>query len=81
MWEKPYTPLPNHPHIWDTKSEQGNRDIMDIDSNCPYLLFGETTSHLTSKWMRNNYFIFLKKVKGHFGNSMKREETWNFEKK
>ena len=22
---------------------------MDIDSNCPYLLFGETTSHLTSK--------------------------------
>ena len=24
-------------------------DIMDIDSNCPYLLFGETTSHLTSK--------------------------------
>ena len=24
-------------------------DIMDIDSNCPHLLFGETTSHLTSK--------------------------------
>ena len=22
---------------------------MDIDSNCPYLLFGETISHLTSK--------------------------------
>ena len=22
---------------------------MDIDSNCPYPLFGETTSHLTSK--------------------------------
>ena len=22
---------------------------MDIDSNCPYLLFGETTSHLTSR--------------------------------
>ena len=22
---------------------------MDIDSNCPSLLFGETTSHLTSK--------------------------------
>ena len=22
---------------------------MDIDSYCPYLLFGETTSHLTSK--------------------------------
>ena len=21
---------------------------MDIDSNCPHLLFGETTSHLTS---------------------------------
>ena len=22
---------------------------MDIDSNCPYILFGEITSHLTSK--------------------------------
>ena len=21
-----------------------------IDSHCPYLLFGETTSHLTIKW-------------------------------
>ena len=28
---------------------KGIEDIMDIDSNCPYLLFGETTSHLTSK--------------------------------
>ena len=27
---------------------KGIEDIMDIDSNCPYLLFGETTSHLTS---------------------------------
>ena len=26
-----------------------NKGIEDIDSNCPYLLFGETTSHLTSK--------------------------------
>ena len=28
---------------------KGIEDIMDIYSNCPYLLFGETTSHLTSK--------------------------------
>ena len=30
---------------------KGIEDIMDIESNCPYLLpvFGETTSHLTSK--------------------------------
>ena len=28
---------------------KGIEDIMDIDSNCPSLLFGETTSHLTSK--------------------------------
>ena len=28
---------------------KGIEDIMDKDSNCPYLLFGETTSHLTSK--------------------------------
>ena len=28
---------------------KGIEDIMDIDSNCPSLLFGVTTSHLTSK--------------------------------
>ena len=48
MWEKHYTPPPpKPPHIWDTKSEQGNRGYNGyIDSNCPHLLFGETTSHL-----------------------------------
>ena len=24
--------------------------ILDIDSHCPYLLFGEIPSHLTNKW-------------------------------
>ena len=48
MQEKHY---PNHPHIWDKKNQnKGIEDILDIDSHCPYLLFGETTSHLTSKW-------------------------------
>ena len=28
---------------------KGMDDILDIDSHCPYLPFGETTSHLTSK--------------------------------
>ena len=41
---------------------KGIEDIMDIDSNCPYLLFGETTSHLTSKWTwwrgTFQYYIF-----------------------
>ena len=34
--------------IKPTKNK-GIEDILDIDSHCPYLLFGETTSHLTSK--------------------------------
>ena len=46
---------PNHPHTTPTfeiqNQNKGIEDIMGIDSNCPYLLpvFGETTSHLTSK--------------------------------
>ena len=56
---------------------KGIEDIMDIDSNCLDLLFGETTSHLTSKW------------RGHFSkknvnveNSIKREMRKNcFSKK
>ena len=64
---------------------------MDIDSNCPYLLFGETTSHLTSKWRATFQYLF------NVENSIKREmrknslkmleiawnvkKTWNIEKK
>ena len=40
---------------------------MDIDSNCPYLLFGETTSHLTSKWRGTFQYFF------NVENSIKRE--------
>ena len=49
---------PPPPHIWDKKSEQGIEDILDIDSQGPYLLFGETTFYLTSKWRGNisNFF-------------------------
>ena len=40
---------------------------MDIDSNCPSLLFGETTAHLTSKWRGTfQYFFYVE-------NSIKRE--------
>ena len=47
--EKNITPPP--PPIDIQNQNKGIEDIMDIDSNCPYLLpvFGETTSHLTSK--------------------------------
>ena len=52
---------------------KGKEDILDIDSLCPYLLFGETTSHLTSKWMGTfQYFPFLFNVE----NSIKREMKW-----
>ena len=50
---------------------------MDIDSNCPNLLFGETTSHLTSKWRGT-----LKKNIFNIKNSIKREMRKNcFSKK
>ena len=48
--EKNITPPP--PHTFEIQNQnKGIEDIMDIESNCPYLLpvFGETTSHLTSK--------------------------------
>ena len=53
--KKNIIPPPNHPHIWyvwDKKSEHRIEDYIGyIDSHCPrYLLFGETTSHLTIKW-------------------------------
>ena len=34
-------------------------DILDINSHCAYLLFGETTSHLTSK-QRGTFQYFQK---------------------
>ena len=53
--EKNITPPPPQTtptfEIHNQNQNKGIEDIMDIDSNCPYLLpvFGETTSHLTSK--------------------------------
>ena len=51
--KKHYTSPPPPPQTTPTFEIQNQKkeieDIMDIDSNCPYLLFGETTSHLTSK--------------------------------
>ena len=66
--EKNITPPP--PHIWDTKSEQGNRGY-----NCPSLLFGETTSHLTSKWRGTSQYFFLM-----LEIAWNAKKTWNIEK-
>ena len=48
-----HPPPPNQttPTFEIQNQNKGIEDIIDIDSNCPYLLpvFGETTSHLTSK--------------------------------
>ena len=51
MQEKYYPPPPTF-DMFEIKNQ--NTEIEDyigyIDSHCPYLLFGETTSHLTIKW-------------------------------
>ena len=49
--EKNITPPQTTPTFEIQNQNKGIEDIMDIASNCPYLLpvFGETTSHLTSK--------------------------------
>ena len=72
--EKNITP-PNPPPFEIQKQNKGIEDIMDIDSNCPHLLFGETTSHLTSKWrvtFQYYYYYFF-----NVENSMKREMRKN----
>ena len=69
--EKNITPPP--PTFEIQNQNKGIEDIMDIESNCPYLLpvFGETTSHLTSKlnvMERRGVSIFF-----NVENSIKRE--------
>ena len=53
MWENITPPPPQTTPTFEIQNQnKGIEDIMDIDSNCPYNLlpvFGETTSHLTSK--------------------------------
>ena len=66
MWEKHYTPPPPPPHL-KYKITTRIINIMDIDCNCPSLLFGETTSHLTSKWRGTFQYFF------NVENSIKRE--------
>ena len=59
MWEKHYTPPPPSTPTFEIQNQnKGIEDIMDIDSNCPSLLFGETTSHLTSKWRGTFQYFF-----------------------
>ena len=77
-YEKNITPPPPPPQTTPTfeiqNQNKGIEDIlvMDIDSNCPYLLlvFGETTSHLTSKlnvmmngWTDRRGFLFFLMLK------------------
>ena len=65
-------PPPNHPTFEIQNQNKGIEDIMDIDSNCPHLLFGETTSHLTvSEGALFNIIFF------NVQNSIKREMRKN----
>ena len=41
--------IPPTPTLGNKSQNKGMEDIMDIDSHCPYLLYGETTFNLTSK--------------------------------
>ena len=71
MQEKHSTP--NHPHIWDKKSEQGNRGY--IGYRFPLSLSTIWRNHLplTSKWRGTfQYFQFFFNVE----NSIKREMKW-----
>ena len=78
-----------HPQTTPTfeiqNQNKGIEDIMDIDSNCPYLLFGETTSHLTSKWRGTFQYFWKKNVHQIFFLMLEiawnAKKTWNFEKK
>ena len=79
--ENTHTPkLPPPPPTFEIQNQnKGIEDIMDIDSNYPHLLFGETTSHLTSKQNvtdRQGVSIFFFNVE----NSIKREmrKNWFF---
>ena len=58
-----------------------NKGIEDyigyIDSHCPYLLFGETTSHLTIKWRGTFQYYYFFTVE----NSIKREMRKNYSSK
>ena len=70
MWKKHYTPHPQTIPTFEIQNQnKGIEDIMDIDSNWPSLLFGETTSHLhlTSKWRGTFQYLF------NVENSIKRE--------
>ena len=61
-YEKNITPPPppqTTPTFEIQNQNKGIEDIMDIDSNCPYLLFGETTSYLTSKWRGTAQYFFF----------------------
>ena len=71
-----YTPPPP-PKFEIQNQNKGIEDIIEdiMDSNCPYLLFGETTWHLTSKWRGNFQYFYVE-------NSIKREMRKNcFSKK
>ena len=68
------TPPQTTPTFEIQNQNKGIEDnYMDIDSNCPSLLFGETTSHLTSKWRGTFQYIFF-----NVENSIKREMRKNY---
>ena len=76
MREKNYTPT-----FEIQNQNKGIEDILHIYSHSPYLLFGETTSHLTSEghFCFSNHLtpeMFVHKILFlNVGNSIKREEN------
>ena len=73
-YEKNITPpTPQTTPTFEIQNQnKGIEDILEIDSNCPYLLFGETTSQLTSKRRGTFKYIFF-----NVENSIKREMRKN----
>ena len=51
-------PPPNHPHIWDTKSEQGNRGLY-INGYRFQFFFNAGNSMKREEKLRYNKFLFL----------------------
>ena len=49
-----------------------------IDSHCPYLLFGETTSHLTIKWRGTFSIVFFFNVENSIKCKMRKNYSSKF---
>ena len=77
MWEKHYTPPPpNHPHIWDTKSEQGNTGYNEgALFKKKFLKIAYKKKSTPPPPPPRIYIFFDTNFFFNVGNSMKREEN------